>query len=116
MGMNEVYKASIKVCHIWKEIYDAAENSKKNMKHINRFLCFQILNKQWRLILPCTFNTKDKTFLEMAIAKGHSAPADGGIEKMTKAISDKFESQYYCWVNKQYIGKYDICQKTKYSQ
>ena len=79
--MKEAYQACIKVCLIWKDIYAAPEKSTKNMKHRNRFLYSQNLNKQWRLVLPSTFNAEGKNFLEIAIVEAHAATAHGGIEK-----------------------------------
>ena len=73
--MKEAYQACIKECPIWTDIYAGPEKSRNNMKHRNGFLHVQNLNKQWRLVLPSTFNAKGKNFLEIAIAEAYAATA-----------------------------------------
>ena len=85
------------------------------MKDRNRFLYVQNLNKQWRLVLPSTFNMEGKNFLEIAIAENHAATARGRIEKTMKALTDKFECQSFSCVVREYVGSCDICHRTKYS-
>ena len=114
--MKKAYQACIKVCPIWKDIYAVPEKSKKNMKDRNRFLYVQNLNKQWRLVLPSTFNAEGKNFLEIAITQAHAATAHGAIEKTMKARTDKFESQSFSRLVREYVGSCNICQSTKYSQ
>ena len=86
------------------------------MKQRNGFLYVQNLNKQWRLILPTTFNAEGENFLEMAIAEAYAATTHSGIEKIMKALTDKFECQSLSHLVREYVGSCDICQSTKYSQ
>ena len=111
--MKEVHQACIKVCSIWTDINAGPEKSRKNMKDRNGFLYVQNLNKQWSLVLPSTFNTEGKNFLEIAIAKGHAATAHGGIKKTIKALTDKFECQSFSCLVREYVRSCDICQRTK---
>ena len=115
-GVKEAYQACIKVCSIWKDIYTGPEMSSKNMKHRNVFLCLQNLNKQWRLVLPSTFNVEGKNFLEIAKAEAHAVTAYGGIEKTIKALTDIFECQSFSHLVGEYVRSCDICQRTKYSR
>ena len=110
--MKKVYQSCIKVCPIWKDIYTAPEKRRKNMKHRNGFLYFQNLNKQWRLVLPSTFNAEGKNFLEIAIAKVYAATAYGRIEKTMKARTDKFECESFSRLVGENVGTCDICQRT----
>ena len=89
--MKETNQGCIKVCPIWKDIYIVPEKSWMNMKHGNGFLYVQNLNKQCRLVLPRTFNVEDKKFLEMVIAEAHAVTVHGGIKKIMKAPTEKFE-------------------------
>ena len=114
--MQEAYEACIKVCPIWKDIYTAPKNSRKNMKHRNGILNVQNLNKQWRLVLPSTFNAEDKNFLEIAIAEAHAATVHCGIKKAKKALTDNFECQSFSRLVREYVRSCDICQRTKYLQ
>ena len=86
------------------------------MKHRNRFLYVQNLNKQWRLVLPSTFNMEVKNFLEIAIAEPHAATAHGGIEKIPKALTHKFKCQSFACLVREYVGRCNVCQSTKYLQ
>ena len=115
-GMKEVYQACFKVCPSWKYIYAALQESRKNMKDRNGFLDVEKLNKQWRLVLPSTFNAEGKNFLEIAIAKPHAATARGGIENTMKALTNKFEYQSFSRPVREYVGSCDICSRTKYLQ
>ena len=86
------------------------------MKDRKGCLYVQNLNKQWRLVLPSTFNMEGKNFLEIAIAENQAATAHGGIEKTMKAPTDKFDCQSFSCLVREYVGSCDICQRTKYSQ
>ena len=86
------------------------------MKHTNGFWYVQNLNKQWRLVLPSTFNAKGKNFLEIAIAEAHAATAYDGIQKTMQALIDKFEYQPFSRLVREYVASSDICQRTKYLQ
>ena len=66
--MKEVYQACIFASPIWKDIYAVTAKCRKNMKNRNRLLYVQRLNKQWRLVLPRTFDAEGKNFLEIGIA------------------------------------------------
>ena len=114
--MKEAYQACLKVYPIWKDIYAAPEKSRKNMKHRNGFRYVQNLNKQWRLVLPSTFNAKGKNLLEIAITEAHAATAHGRIEKTMKALTDKFAYLSFSRLVKEYVGSCNICQRTKYLQ
>ena len=85
------------------------------MKHRNRFLYVQNLNKQQRLVLTGTFNVEGKNFLQIAIPEAQTATAHGGIKKTMKALSDKFECQSFFCLVREYVGSCDICHRTKYS-
>ena len=114
--MKQGYQVCLKLCTIWKDICAGPEKSRKNMKDRNGFLYVQNLNKQWRLILPSTFNGEGKNFLEIAIAEAHAAAAHGRIKKTIKALTDKFKCQSFSRLVKEYVGSSNICQRTKYSQ
>ena len=116
LGMKEAYQACIKICPVWKDIYAAPEKTRKNMKHRNGFLYVQNLNKQWRLVLPSTFNAKGKNFIEIAIAEAHTATAHDRIQKTMKALTDKFEYQSVSPLVREYVRSCDMCHRTKYSQ
>ena len=107
--MKEAYQRCVKVCPIWKDIHAAQEKSRKSRKYRNEFLYVQNLNKQWRLVLPGTFNTEDKNFLEIAIVKAHVATAHGGIGNTMKALAEKFKSQSFCRLVKEFVRSCDIC-------
>ena len=90
--------------------------SRKNIKHRNRFLNLQNLNKQWRLVLSSTFNAEGKNFLEIGIVEAYVGTAHSRIKKTIKGLTDKFECQSFSWLLKEFIGSCDICQRTKYIQ
>ena len=79
------------------------------MKYRNRFLYFQNLNKEGRLILLSTFEAKGKNFLQIAIAKPYVATANRGIAKIMKALTNKFEYQSFSHLIKEYVGSSNIC-------
>ena len=85
------------------------------MKHRNGFLHVPDLNKKWTLVLSSIFNWERKNFLEIAIAEAHVATTHGGIEKTIKAQTDKFECQSFSQLVNKYVGRCDICQRTKYA-
>ena len=114
--MKEADQVCIKVCPIQKDMRAAPENSRKNMKDKNGFLYVQNLNKEWRLVLPGTFNSEGKNSLEIAIAEAHAATAHGGIKKMMKALTDKFQSLAFSCLVRVYVGTCNICPRTKYTQ
>ena len=66
--------------------------------------------------MPSTFNTEGKNFLEIAIAKAHAATTNDGIEKTRKAVTDKFEFLSFSLLIREYVGTFDLCQRTKYTQ
>ena len=80
------------------------------MKNRNGFLYFQ---KQWKLVLPSTFNTEVQKLLEIAIAQVYMATDHGGIRKTMKVLTYKFECQSFSSLVREYVGSYDICQRTK---
>ena len=84
------------------------------MKHKNRFLYVQNLNRQRRLVLPSTFNAEANNFLEIAIAKAHAATACGGIEKTMKDLTDKLKCQSFSCRVREYVESCDVCQWTHY--
>ena len=86
------------------------------MKDRTGFLYVQNLNKQWRLVLPSTFNVEGKNFLEIAISEAHATTAHVRIQKTMKALTDKFEYQSFSCHVREYVGSCDICQSTQYSQ
>ena len=86
------------------------------MRYRNGFLYVYNLNKEWKLVLPSTFNAEGKNFMELAIVKAHAATTHVGIEKTMKALTDKFECQPVFRLVGKYVGHYDICQGTKYSR
>ena len=53
---------------------------------------------------------------EISIAEAHAATAYGGIEKTMKALTDKCECQFFFRLVREYVGSYDVCQRTKYLQ
>ena len=83
------------------------------MNHRNGFLYVHNLNKQWRLVLSSTFSVEGKNLLQIANAEAHAATVHVGIEKTIKALNDKFESQSFSSLVREYVGSCDICQRTK---
>ena len=90
------------------------EKSRKNMKYRNRFLYVPNLNKQWRLVPLSTFNARGENFLEIAITETYIATAHDGIKKTMKALTNKFECQSLSQLVKEYNGRRNIGQTTKY--
>ena len=64
--------------------------------------------------MPNTFNAEGKNFLEIAIAGAHAATVHSGIEKTMKALTDKYECQFFCRLVREYVGSCDICLRTQY--
>ena len=83
------------------------------MQDIKRFLHVQNINKNQRLVLPSTFNTKGQIFLEIAFTEPHAASAHKGIDKSIQALTDKFEYQSFSQVVKESVGSWNICERTK---
>ena len=106
----------INVCSIWKDIYSAPENSKKNMKHRNGFLYLGNLNKQWRLILRSALNAEGNNFFEVTFAIGYGTTVGGEMDNTMKALTDKFKCQYFACLVRKYVRSGDIFQRTKYLQ
>ena len=86
------------------------------MQHRNGFLYVQNLNKQQRLVLHNIFNVEGKKFLEIAIAEAYAATAHSRIKRTMKTLTNKFESQSFFHLVKEYVISCDICQSTKYLQ
>ena len=92
----------------------APEKSSKNMTYRNGFQHVYNLNKEWRLVLPSTFITEGKNFLEIAIAEAHVATVHCIIKKTRKALTDKFECLYFSCLARHYVRGRAICDGTKY--
>ena len=114
--MKEAYQVCIKVCPVWTDIYSVLEKGRTNMKDRNGLRYVQNINKQCRLILPSTCNAEGKNFLEITIAEAYAATAHGRIEKTIKALTDKFDCQFFSLLVREYVGTCNICKRTKYSQ
>ena len=114
--MKEAYQAGIKVCPVWKDIYAAPEKSRKHMQERKGFLYCQDLNQEQRLFLPSTFNAQGNNFPETALAKAHTATADGRVKKTMQAHTNMFECQSFFHLVKEYVGRCYACKRTKYLQ
>ena len=71
---------------------------------------------QWRLLLASTFNADSKNCLVIAIVTIHAATAYSGIKKTMKALTDKFESQSFSSVMREYVWRCNSCYWMKYLQ
>jgi len=113
--MRDAYIACIRICTMWSQLYNAPEG-KKGVSKDNGFLYKKNEKREWRLVLPSTFNMKGKNYLENAIKEAHDAMAQCGIEKTLKWLTDKFICQPFESLVKEYVASCDTCQQMNRQQ
>jgi len=99
---------------MWSKHYNVPEG-KKGVSKDNGFLCKKNDKREWRLVLPSTFDMKGKNYVEDAIKEAHAATTHGGGEKTMKWLTDKYICQPLSRLVKEYVASCDTCQRTKYS-
>jgi len=112
--MRDDYIACIRICPMWRQLYNALEG-KKGVSKDNGFLYKKNEKGEWRLVLPSTFHMNGKNYLEDAINEPYNATAHGGVEKTLKCFTDKCICQPFSRLIKEYVASCDTCQRMKYS-
>jgi len=64
--MRDVYIASIRICPMWSQLYNAPEG-KKGVSKNNKLLNKKNEKGEWSLVLPRTVDMNGKNYLEDAI-------------------------------------------------
>jgi len=112
--MRDAYIACIRIFPVWSQLYNAPEG-KKEVSKDNGFLYKKNEKREWRMVLPSTFDMNSKNYLEDAIKEAHDPMAHDGVEKTLKWLTDEFICQPFSRLVKEYVASCDTCQGTKYS-
>ena len=78
------------------------------MKPRYGFLYVQNLNKEWKVVLLSMFNAEGENLLDIAIAEPHAPTSPCRIQKIMKALTNKFAYQYFSRLVKEHIGSCNI--------
>jgi len=112
--MRDTYIACIRICTMWTQLYNASEG-KKGVRKDNGFLYKKNEKGEWRLVLLSTFDMNGKNYPAHIIKEAHYATTHGGLEKKLKCLADKYISQLFSRLVKQYVTSCETCQRTKYN-
>src|SRR5258706_1852132 len=87
--LKDAYVHGMTHCPVWKDIY-TKKKTLNNITFRDNFMYGWSQMGQWRLIIPSKITVKGKNFVETLISEAHEDTIYGGIEKTTKALTDKY--------------------------